>query len=156
MRSLGRPDDPPSRFALTIFWINGLLMRNGEAITKTLGLSSAKWQVLGRAGDKPQTVAQMARDMGLARQSVQRVADVLEKQKLVTYRHNLSDHRAQLVELTEQGEQALAAIYRQNEDWSRQIASKLDLQRLAKVTDEVARIGRILEKNEQTEKRRGL
>jgi DNA-binding MarR family transcriptional regulator len=149
MSSLGRPDDPTSRFALTIFWINGLLMRNGEEITRSLGLSSAKWQVLGRAGDKPQTVATMARDMGLARQSVQRVADVLEKQKLVAYRDNPSDQRAQLVELTRQGKQVLAAVYQRNQEWSRRIASKLDLKRLAKVTDELERTGRILERNVQ-------
>ena len=140
---------------MTIFWINGLLMRNGEEITRTLGLSSAKWQVLGRAGDGPQTVARMARDMGLARQSVQRVADVLEKQKLVAYGDNPSDRRAQLVELTRQGKQVLAAIYKRNQEWSRQIALKLDLQRLAKVTDELERTGRILEEELVTGKTAG-
>ncbi len=150
MRSLGRPDDPPSRFALAIFWINGLLMRSSEKITRSLGLSSAKWQVLGRAGDEPQPVAQMARDMGLARQSVQRVANVLEKQGLVTYKDNPTDRRAQLVELTGQGRKTLAAIYRRNAEWSDRMGAKLVLRRLAKVTVELERAGQILEADEQT------
>ena len=150
MRSLGRPDDPPSRFALAIFWINGLLLRSGEKITRSLGVSSAKWQVLGRAGDEPQPVAQMARDMGLARQSVQRVANVLEKQGLVTYKDNPTDRRAQLVELTGQGRKTLAAIYRRNAEWSDRMGAKLVLRRLAKVTAELERAGQILEADEQT------
>src|SRR5690348_1847867 len=77
MESTGRPNDPLSRFALSIFWINGLLMRNGDRLTRSIGQSSARWQVLGRVGDQPQTVAQIARNMGHARQSVQRVANVL-------------------------------------------------------------------------------
>ncbi len=150
MRSLGRPDDPPSRFALAIFWINGLLLRSGEKITRSLGVSSAKWQVLGLAGDEPQPVAQMARDMGLARQSVQRVANVLEKQGLVTYKDNPTDRRAQLVELTGQGRKTLAAIYRRNAEWSDRMGAKLVLRRLAKVTVELERAGQILEADEQT------
>ena len=135
---------------MAIFWINGLLMRSGEKITRSLGLSSAKWQVLGRAGYEPQPVAQMARDMGLARQSVQRVANVLEKQGLVTYKDNPTDRRAQLVELTGQGRKTLAAIYRRNAEWSDRMGAKLVLRRLAKVTAELERAGQILEADEQT------
>ena len=82
MESTGKPNDPLSRFALSIFWINGLLLRNGDRLTRSIGQSSARWQVLGRVGDQPQTVAQIARDMGHARQSVQRVADVSWQKKV--------------------------------------------------------------------------
>ncbi len=67
MESTGIPDDPLSRFSLSIFRLNGLLMWNGDRITGSIGQSSARWQVLGRVGYQPQTVAQMARDMGHAR-----------------------------------------------------------------------------------------
>src|SRR5260370_11849015 len=96
MESTGRANDPLSRFALSIFWINGLLMRTGDRLTRSIGQSSARWQVLGRVGYQPQTVAQIARDMGHARQSVQRVADVLATEGLVVYQKNPAHRRAPL------------------------------------------------------------
>ena len=106
--------DPPSQFALLIFRLNGLLMRNGEKITRELGQSSARWQVLGRVGFATQTVAQMAREMGLARQSVQRVADLLAAEGLTQFKVNPTDQRTQLVEITPAGQTVLAAIYQRN------------------------------------------
>src|SRR5260221_4084500 len=103
MESTGIPDDPLSRFSLSIFRLNGLLMWNGDRITGSIGQSSARWQVLGRVGYQPQTVAQMAREMGHARQSVQRLADVLAKEGLVVYKDNPADQSARLLELTPQG-----------------------------------------------------
>src|SRR5258708_31229486 len=82
MKLTGIPEDPLSRFSLSIFRLNGLLMWNGDRITGSIGQSSARWQVLGRVGYQPQTVAQMAREMGHARQSVQRLAAVLAKEGL--------------------------------------------------------------------------
>lgn len=58
------PEDPFSYFAIGIFLINGALLRNGNRITKAIGQSSARWHVLGQANFKPQTVAQIARNMG--------------------------------------------------------------------------------------------
>ena len=46
---------------------------------------------------------QMARDMGHARQSVQRLADALAKEGLVVYKDNPADQRSRLLELTPQG-----------------------------------------------------
>src|SRR5215475_6585983 len=103
MESTGKPIDPLSRFALNIFWVNGLLLRTGDRLTRSIDQSSARWQVLGRVGNQPQTVAQIARDMGHARQSVQRVADVLAKEGLVVYQENPADRRAQLLAQTPHG-----------------------------------------------------
>src|SRR5260221_6671181 len=112
VESKKEPDDVWSKFALSIYKLNGLLMLAGEGITQPIGQSSARWQVLGRVGYEPQTVAKMARDMGHARQSVQRVADVLEKEGLVVYKDHLTDRRTKLVELTPQGMAVLTALYR--------------------------------------------
>src|SRR3954470_24310102 len=102
MKSTGMPDDTWSTFALSIFKLNGLLMRAGDGITHPLGQSSARWQVLGRVFE-PQTVAQIARDMGHARQGVQRVADVLVKEGLIVYKDHPTDRRTKFLELTPQG-----------------------------------------------------
>lgn len=149
MESTGRPSDPLSRFALSIFLINGLLMRNGDRLTRSVGQSSARWQVLGRVGDQPQTVAQIARNMGHARQSVQRVADVLATEGLVVYQENPTDRRAQLLALTPQGAEVLRTIYSLNQEWARHIMTKLDPEYLEAVADVLEEIARILEADEQ-------
>jgi DNA-binding MarR family transcriptional regulator len=118
------PDDVWSKFAMSIFDLNGLLMRAGESIVRPLGQSSARWQVLGRAF-QPQTVATMARDMGRARQSVQRVADVLAQEGLVIYRDHPTDRRTKLVELTPRGLEVLTAIYERQLEWSRSVTATL-------------------------------
>jgi len=145
MTSTGKPDDPLSRFSLSIFKVNGLLMRNGDQVTRSIGQSSARWQVLGRVGYAPQTVAQMARDMGHARQSVQRVADVLVTEGLALYQDNPHDRRTRLLELTPQGAEVLMAIYSLSEAWSQHLMTKLDPAQLIAVAAALEDIGHILE-----------
>ena len=140
-------DDPPSRFALVIFWINGLLMNRGEKITKPLGQSSARWQVLGRAGGSPQTVAQMARDMGLSRQSVQRVVNVLQGDGLVRLEEIPSDKRTARVALTPTGEEVLGAIYKRNSAWTRRISRRIPAEQFDKAIEALRHIGAILEED---------
>ena len=48
-----------SAFAMAVFAVNGLLIQAGESISRPLGQSSARWQVLGRVY-RPQTVAAIA------------------------------------------------------------------------------------------------
>ena len=149
MESTGKPNDPLGRFALSIFWINGLLLRTGDRLTRSIGQSSARWQVLGRVGYQPQTVAQIARDMGHARQSVQRVADVLAKEGLVVYQDNQANRRAPLLELTPHGAEILMSISSLNEEWTRQIMTKLNPEQVDAVADALEEIAHILEADEQ-------
>ena len=149
MTSPDVPDDPLSRFSLSIFRINGLLMRSGDSLTRSIGQSSARWQVLGRAGYQPQTVAQMAREMGHARQSVQRIADVLAEEGLVSYKDNPADRRARLVELTPQGADVLATIYALNDEWSRNLMEKLNPEQLVEIADALDHIAEIFEADDQ-------
>jgi len=144
MKSTEKPDDVWSTFALSIFKLNGLLMRVGEDITQAIGQSSARWQVLGRAYE-PQTVANMARDIGHTRQSVQRVADVLAREGLVVYKDNPADRRAQLLELTPQGLEVLTAIYIRQQEWSQRIMTKLNPEQLVEIADALEDIGQRLE-----------
>jgi DNA-binding MarR family transcriptional regulator len=145
MSSVDVPDDPLSRFSLSVFTINGLLMRSGERVTRPLGQSSARWQVLGRAGYQPQTVAQMAHDMGHARQSVQRIADALADEGLVAYKDNPADKRARFVELTPAGATILAAIYARDQEWSRGLLAKLDPEQLVEIAKALEGIAQIFE-----------
>jgi DNA-binding MarR family transcriptional regulator len=149
MESTGKPNDPLGRFALSIFRINGLLLRTGDRLTRSIGQSSARWQVLGRVGAQPQTVSQIARDMGHARQSVQRVADILAKEGLIVYRRNPANRRAPLLELTPHGADILRTIYALNEEWTRHVMTRLHPEQLDAVADALEEIAHILEADEQ-------
>jgi DNA-binding MarR family transcriptional regulator len=138
------PEDAWTRFAMSIFKLNGLIIRAGEGIAQPIGQSSARWQVLGRAF-KPRTVADMARDIGHARQAVQRIADALAAEGLIAYTEHPTDRRTKLVALTPQGMEVLTAIYLRQVEWSQRLLTKLDPDRLVAVADALEGIGEIVE-----------
>jgi DNA-binding MarR family transcriptional regulator len=138
------PEDAWTRFAMSVFKVNGLIIRAGEGITNPIGQSSARWQVLGRAHE-PTTVAKMAQDIGHARQSVQRIADVLATEGLVSYEDNPADRRARLVGLTSDGAQVLADIYERQVEWSLLILRQLNATQLAQIAKKLQGIAHVLE-----------
>jgi len=94
---------------LETFRCNGRLLAAGDRLVAELGLTSARWQVLGAIALSPtvEPVARLARNMGLHRQGVQRIVNELEKEGLVEFRPNPHHRRANLVVLTARGK----AIY---------------------------------------------
>jgi DNA-binding MarR family transcriptional regulator len=123
----GRTDagDQFSLLAILIIRLNGLLTAAGDRIAKPAGQTSARWQVLAAIEDGPATVADIARVLGLARQSVQRVADVLADDGLVVYEDNPRHRRAKLLRLTPPGRQALVEIQTAQREWADAIATNL-------------------------------
>jgi DNA-binding MarR family transcriptional regulator len=93
-----------------IYELAGRLREHGEAIAATVGQTQARWQVLSAASGRPQTVPQIARVLGVTRQNVQRIADLLVAEDAAEYRDN-PDHRASphLI-LTKSGRTALERI----------------------------------------------
>jgi DNA-binding MarR family transcriptional regulator len=108
---------------LEAFRFNGRLLAAGDRLTKPLKLSSARWQVLGAIERGPLSVAQIARNMGLARQSVQRIADSLEKERVIEYSPNPDHKRAKLVHLTEKGRSVMKKLGQSQIRWSNRIAA---------------------------------
>jgi DNA-binding MarR family transcriptional regulator len=95
---------------LLVFRVNGDLIQWGDKMTQPLGLTSARWQVMGVLDDGPATVSAIARRMGLQRQSVQRTADLLEQDGLVTYTENPDHKTARLVMFTNEGRDLYSKI----------------------------------------------
>jgi DNA-binding MarR family transcriptional regulator len=108
---------------LEVFRFNGRLLAAGDRLSKPVGLTSARWQILGAIEDQGRSVAQIARRMGLARQNVQRLADILGKQGMVAYAPNPDHRRAKLVCLTERGKKAVEELERHQAAWANQMAS---------------------------------
>src|SRR5258708_26543569 len=113
---------------LEIFRLNGLLISAGDALVAGTGLTSARWQVVGaialQQGRAP--VAHIANAMGLTRQSVQRIADELEKAGIVEFRDNPHHKRAKLVTLTAKGRALFDAAMRLQKPWATALAAGID------------------------------
>jgi DNA-binding MarR family transcriptional regulator len=108
-----------------IYELAGRLRDNGEAIAQTVGQTQARWQVLSAASGTPHTVPQIARVLGVTRQNVQRIADLLVAEGAAEYRGN-PDHRASphLV-LTRRGQVALGRLTKAAAGYHDRIARKL-------------------------------
>src|SRR5690606_21196850 len=63
--------------ALTTFRLNARLMDAAQEMAAAGGITAAWWQVLGGVLDQPRTLADIGRVMGMSRQGVRRVADLL-------------------------------------------------------------------------------
>ncbi|WP_327088867.1 MarR family transcriptional regulator [Nonomuraea sp. NBC_01738] len=99
-----------SASALTAFRLNGQFFEIAEELARPAGLTAAWWQVLGAVLYEPLPVAGIARVMGMTRQGVQRIADLLVEKGLAAYQPNPAHRRAKLVAPTEEGRAAVARI----------------------------------------------
>ncbi|VIO77070.1 Transcriptional activatory protein BadR [Bradyrhizobium ivorense] len=111
--------DALSDLILDLFRLNSLLFTAGDRLVAGLGLTSARWQILGAivAAERPQPVAWLARDLGANRQNVQRIVNDLDRDGLVSFETNPHHRRAQLVVLTDKGRQAFDAAMRLQSPW---------------------------------------
>jgi len=108
-----------SSIMLDLFRLNSGLLTSGDRLVEGLGLTSARWQMLGAisAAERPQPVAWIARDLGANRQNVQRIVNDLANDGLVRFEANPHHRRAQLVVLTDEGRQAFEAAMRLQAPW---------------------------------------
>src|ERR671925_1204519 len=106
--------DAATKLILSTFRANGLFLDAGDVLSANDGLRSARWQVLGAiaVADGPLTVPQIARRMGLTRQSVHATVSRLVDDGLVDRSPNADHRRSQLVALTASGRAAYAAVDR--------------------------------------------
>ena len=113
-----------SSIMLDLFRLNNGLLTSGDRLVEGLGLTSARWQMLGAisAAERPQPVAWIARDLGANRQNVQRIVNDLANDGLVRFETNPHHRRAQLVVLTDEGRQAFEAAMRLQAPWVNRLA----------------------------------
>ena len=112
---------------LDLFGLNNRMLAAGDRLVADLGLTSARWHVLGTivAAERPQPVAWLARDMGGNRQNVQRIVNDLESEGLVGFQPNPHHRRAQLVVLTDRGRQVYDAAMRLQTPWVNGLSADL-------------------------------
>jgi DNA-binding MarR family transcriptional regulator len=124
--------DALTGFILDLFRLNGLVLTAGDRLVAQLGLTSARWQILGAivAAERPQPVAWIARDLGAARQNVQRIINDLHADGLVAFETNPHHRRAQLVVLTDKGRQTFDAAMRLQHPWINGLSEGLTIKDL--------------------------
>jgi DNA-binding MarR family transcriptional regulator len=119
--------DALTDLVLPAFELNGEFLAAAETMTRPVGLTPAWWQVLGATLDEPLPIAEIARrvGLGLARQSVQRVGDILVERGWATYSGNPAHRRAKLLEPTPQGRTALAGLKSAQHEWANRVAAEV-------------------------------
>ncbi len=129
---------------LEVFRLNGALLRHGAALTAPMRQTQARWQVIGAVGEAECTVPQIARRMGMTRQSVQRIVDLLVDEGMLVLGSNPDHVRSPLVRLTREGRRLEQELSSAGVTWSESITRGLkadDIERTARVIrDIIARL----------------
>ena len=131
---------------IELFRLNGTMIALGDEMTRDLGLTSARWQVLGAIGKEPKTVAAAARQMGLTRQNVQRIADWLVESGIAEFVDNPNHRRAKLVALTKEGAALREQLGRRQARWANATGAQFEAGELAAATNMLQRLKKVLER----------
>ena len=109
------------------FQLNSRLQSTADRMARDVGLSGTRWQVLNAVAKatRPATISDIARWMGLARQSVQQVANALAKDRLIAYAPNPKHQRASLVVVTKKAAKLLEQLDERRYAWARTVATTL-------------------------------
>jgi DNA-binding MarR family transcriptional regulator len=128
-----------------IYELAGRLREYGEAIARTVSQTQARWQVMSAASGTPHSVPQIARVLGVTRQNVQRIADLLVAEGSAAYQDN-PDHRASphLV-LTRRGRAALDQLGKAASGYHARLARKFSVSEVASIQHGLRRLLEALE-----------
>jgi DNA-binding MarR family transcriptional regulator len=108
-----------------IYELAGRLRERGEAIAATVGQTQARWQVLSAASAEPHTVPQIARVLGVTRQNVQRIADLLVAEGSAEYWNNPNHRASPHLVLTKRGRTAFEQLMKAAGGFHGRLARKL-------------------------------
>jgi DNA-binding MarR family transcriptional regulator len=134
-----------TEMVLTTFRLNARVLEAAQQLATAGGLTAAWWQVLGGVLDEPRTVAEVSRRMGVSRQGVLRVADLLVERGLAEYRPNPAHRRAQLLACTEAGYWAIRQISVVTHPWTDRIGPQVGAAELRSALATMQRLVEVLE-----------
>jgi len=116
----------------------------GEGLAREAGISHAGGTCLQQVADEPRTVAEIAARLGLARQGVQRVADLLVAEGLAAFADNPRHRRAKLLTPTPAGRRALGDLQDAHRRWVATAAHRLAPLDLPELTDRLRAVGDVV------------
>jgi DNA-binding MarR family transcriptional regulator len=145
LESAGAAGSALTDLIIATFRLNGRLMEAAQGMAAEGDLTAAWWQVIGGVLDEPRTVADVARRMGMTRQSVQRIADLLVDRGLAEYRPNPAHRRAKLLACTEAGYWAVRRISLAQQPWADRIGNAVGAEDLRAALATMQRLIAVLE-----------
>jgi DNA-binding MarR family transcriptional regulator len=113
--------------------MNATVQKSGTRLMRGTGMTTARWQTLSElcALEKPVSVSELARYMGLTRQAVQRLVDGMASDGLLELSANSGNARAIHLHLTEAGKAAYEAALERKWSWTNTIAEGLEAEQIA-------------------------
>lgn len=117
-----------TQIILAVFRANGRLLSSGDVLAAPLGLTSARWQVLGAItmADQPLSAPQIAAGMGITRQGSQKQLNLLLAEGLLEALPNPSNKRSPLYRLTSRAAAIYADLSRIQAQWAGDLAEGMD------------------------------
>jgi DNA-binding MarR family transcriptional regulator len=112
---------------LLLFRLNGRLGRAGDSLAREVGLTAARWQVLGAVASAPKPVAHIAREFGLSRQGVLSVVQSMISNGMVELIDNPNHRRAKLVVQTPKGRAAYDVVTARQKVWVNRLGTSFNL-----------------------------
>jgi DNA-binding MarR family transcriptional regulator len=151
MRRRTQEGEAATDVVLGVFRANGLLLAAGDELAAEKELTSARWQVLGAVSlaERPLTVPQIARRMGLTRQSVQASVNRLAEEGLVEAADNPDHRRSPLIALTDLGRRAYAELDRLQVEWINELSDGIDAAELETAARVLGELSERLERNKE-------
>ena len=130
-----------------VFRLNGILLTTADKLVSKFGLTGARWQILGAVvlAGKPETVSRLARNMGLTRQSVQRVVNEMVEEGILSLVENPHHRRSGLIFMTKKGEKTFEAALQLQGPWVKALSEGISKKRLVDARDVLESIRRRLE-----------
>jgi DNA-binding MarR family transcriptional regulator len=94
-----------------------LYRQRRERISREEKQSRARWDLLAAIGSGRRTVPSIARQIGLSRQGVQRIADLLVEARLARFEPNPDHRRSPMLAPTEEGLRLRDRLERKLQGW---------------------------------------
>lgn len=116
-----------------VFRLNGQLISTADKLVSKFGITGARWQVMGaivRAGGQ-ETVPRLANDIGLTRQSVQRVVNEMVDDRLLRFKENPQHKRSKLVTMSTKGEKVFIEAAKIQVPWVKALSEGISKKELA-------------------------
>ncbi|TMR98751.1 MarR family winged helix-turn-helix transcriptional regulator [Nonomuraea basaltis] len=135
-----------SGMALAAFRLNGQFLHVAEGLARPAGMTAAWWQVLGAVLREPLPVAGIARAMGMTRQGVQRIADLLVERGLAEYQPNPAHRRAKLLQPTAAGREAVAKIVPGHQELADRLVGELGVEEARECLEALRRLSAALDR----------
>lgn len=128
----------------------GRLTLAGDALMAGIGLTSARWQIMGVIAylPSPRTVSALSRTMGQSRQAVQRIVNDLNAAGLVELLPNPAHKRAPLIALSDKGRALYAQAEARRVPWTETLAAEIGDHDLKAAQTALAALRRALERRE--------